>query len=430
MNCDSSLKKRHRFFLAVFSSLLFLFYSPQRIFAGELNFRFELKLGEIKKVVLTPLSGNPNTGRFVSAVRQHDDILKIVVWDINVDGSLVRRGEVVEGRVKELDVDAIDVARIAVAVQNKDNNLQVVIYDITNAGDLIRRDSEEAGIVSIVSVKGTTDGVVGVAGQIVTTAVRDGDLNLKLTHWSVDQAGQLTRDYDYIAGEVGLIDMGGTNLLVTSVRDASGDLKLTAWGHGGAFLRGGDGTGGPIKKVRVDGAGYYIYDQQFVTASIDPGPTEVKTGVAGTHRLTVGTGVLKLIEWETASSGGGNSIPQGPIIRRAERELGAHEGIAFDLALTEMNWANHWATATAGVSTYETLLQQDQGKPHLRVMVWQPNENGSFTKKAAIALGGWYRSLSLISVATPVQAQDQSRLVVGMRGDNGIMKLVVYDYSG
>ena len=66
---------------------------------------------------------------------------------------------------------------------------------------------------------------------ILTTVIRDGNGNLLLTSWRVDEnSGAITRLSDAQAGEVHLIDIvGGKEGFITAVKDGNGNLTLILW---------------------------------------------------------------------------------------------------------------------------------------------------------------------------------------------------------
>jgi hypothetical protein len=398
--------------LAALLALGLAFASPSPAQAASLARRGEVKTGPIKKVAITNLTGS-GPSRVVTAVRQGDDDLKLIVWDVTSGGELTRRGDALAGQVSDVDVTALSTSRVVTAVRDGDGDLKVILFDVSDAGALVRRGSAGGGPISAVALQ-------SLGATSFVTAVRGGGNKLKVIRWAVGSGGTVSRDGEAEAGEIGVVDSAGSPSFVTAVSDGDGELKLIHWWQGGSsgLFRGGSGTGGGIATVRIAGSGGL--GGRWFTASVSPGPTAVRTGSLGGGRLLVGAGTLKVIEWELA----GSSLPSN-FQRRGEGEVTGTAGISFDLALTQADPGNLFVTATAGVGTYRKLLAKDRGKPHLKLIVWKPNSD-SIVKKAEATQGGEYRSLSIATIRNP--QGNLHRMVTAVRGAHDELKLTVWDY--
>jgi hypothetical protein len=302
---------------------------------------------------------------------------------------------------------------VATAVRKANGNLEVTVFDVSNSGALTPRGSGGGGQIDVMAIQ-------SLAADTVVTSVRGGADKLKVIRWKIGSDGSIGRDGEEDSIEVGVIDCAGSQSFVTAVSDRDGNLRLLHWlqGRASGIFRGGSGGGGEIAAVRIAGDGGAT--GRWFTASTDPGPTAVRTGVFGGGRLLIGAGVLKVIEWRLVEPVSDRSDLQ----RRGEAQVAGSDGISFDLALTRADPGSFFVTAAASVGSYRRALPRDRGKPLLKLTVWELND--SITPLTSATLGGEYDSLSIATIRNP-QGNDH-RFVTAVRGTGDQLKLNVWDF--
>ncbi len=203
-------------------------------------------IGSKVSVVSTGALGNGSG--LVTAVRlKSGGLLKLISWWISNDGLTVeRRGSAVGEAISQVAIvhsgqyaepgftNVQDV--VVTAVRDGDGNLKLISWWVSkDANQTISRksDSSDGQIGGIFSKLALTRVGTPFHTDRLITSVRDGDGNLKLTAWDVLSDGQITRQQSAFAG--GITDLAANrvwfNYLVTAVRTASGNLKLIAWKH-------------------------------------------------------------------------------------------------------------------------------------------------------------------------------------------------------
>jgi hypothetical protein len=201
---------------------------------GSFTRLFEGNAGAISEVSLLKLPLFGTTERIVTAVRDGDGDLKVIVWRVSSTGAFTRLGD--SGSLAgeaTLIRSALDPrGRVVTSVRDGSGDLKLITWGISANGATVQRlgdSGSAAGDIFGNSLASLPDGVV--------SAVRDGSGNLKLIAWTVNAGGSLTRrsDSGSQAGEASAItvisDIGVNGLsMVTVVRTGSGTLKLIGWG--------------------------------------------------------------------------------------------------------------------------------------------------------------------------------------------------------
>ncbi len=210
--------------------------------------RGEYTAGAITKVSAVSTGALGNGSGLVTAVRlKSDGSLKLIAWWISYDGLTVeRRGSAVDQAVTQVAIahsggyaepgftNAQDV--VVTAVRDGDGNLKLISWWVSedSAQTITRKDDSSDGPIGGVSSKLaiTRVGTPFHSDRLITSS-RDGSGNLKLIAWDVASDGQITRQGDASAGAIGDLAANRvwSNYLVTAVRTASGNLKLIAWKH-------------------------------------------------------------------------------------------------------------------------------------------------------------------------------------------------------
>ena len=178
----------------------------------------------------TTFGGN---SRMVTAVRTQAGNLKLIAWDIQIgnDGSssIVRLGEASGGAVSALAISrARNFNGVYTAVRDQAEQLKVIPWTLSSDGNLITRGADDTAgrIGTVLDVEPLAQGVAA--------AVRDDDGNLRLITWSSSSAGDIGARRDTaIAGGISDVKLlgaphAGSNL-TTVVRDADGKLLLIGW---------------------------------------------------------------------------------------------------------------------------------------------------------------------------------------------------------
>lgn len=137
--------------------------------------------------------------------------------------SIARLDTAVRGRVGQSELRFVRSRRFVAAVQDAQNNLKLIVWGIGADGSLIPRGEAEAGAASQI-------GLAEPRPDMLVTACRDGQGNLKLISWLVTPEGNLERCFDASAGAVSRVAIASdaTGSVVTAVRDSGGNLGLPA----------------------------------------------------------------------------------------------------------------------------------------------------------------------------------------------------------
>ena len=237
--------------------------------------------GAVTKVAMTRV---PTGGiGVITAVRLGTGELKLIAWEVTTDKQFIRRGEATAGAVTEVAVTRVveGFTGVVTATRGANGNLKLISWDVTPSLQIIKKAEAEAGAVTAV-----TTATVRVANfkEMVVTAVRLTDGNLKLIAWEVDANGQLTRRGEVLGGAISKLALTHPqdNDLVTTVRDGASNLKLIAWevSATGEIQRQGDTWDGAVTQVAIS-------DKLTVGG---------KPFLVGAFRLNDGN--LKTITWE------------------------------------------------------------------------------------------------------------------------------------
>jgi hypothetical protein len=195
----------------------------------------------------------------VTAVRTQTGDLKLIVWDIafspggNV--SVERLGEASAGAVSAVAISrARNFDGVFVAVRDSNNELKIIPYVMSAGGRaLVRRSSAFAGKIGPVLD-------VAPLAQGVAAAVQDSDGNLRMITWSAGSNGHIGARRDtLLAGEVSEIKLltaphGGSNL-TSAVRGSDGRLYLIGWAvndNGANLRRLGSSRAGTASRISAD----------------------------------------------------------------------------------------------------------------------------------------------------------------------------------
>lgn len=221
--------------------------------------------GRVSAISATAYSKN----HLVTAVRDSAGNLKIILWQISDDGAVTRLGDASAGAVSLVSADFVGSGlplRLITAVRDSVGNLKIISWNIGLDGRISRRSDISAGAVSEISA-------FGLGETLFVTAVRESHGNLKVIVWNLDpDSGRLTRLGDASAGAATKISAFGLNgpNFATAVRTVRGNLKVIAWHFDlptGKVRRLADATAGGVSLI----SGKSIMNDRFQTAVRDSG---------------------------------------------------------------------------------------------------------------------------------------------------------------
>lgn len=189
--------------------------------------------GAVSEIALSGLSYQGQR-HVVTAVRDSGGNLKLIVWQVNPDGSITRRGDSGNQAGRALLIRAANSSGyIVTSVHTTDGNLKLITWEPKLQG----------GRLNLVRVadSGNQAGVIGDNSLIqrpggVTSAVQTQAGTLKLISWRISSSGAITRlgDSGNQAGTAASINLTSSPStanapVVTSVRTAENRLKLISW---------------------------------------------------------------------------------------------------------------------------------------------------------------------------------------------------------
>lgn len=172
---------------------------------------------------------------YVTAVRTASGNLKLISWYLQPDGSLVRLQDSgnTAGAISEIALSGLSIQdrrHVVTAVRTEQGRLKVILWEVDQQGEITRRgdSGNQAGQARMVRV--------AKSGNYIVTAVRTAAGRLKLISWDAvaAQGGQVNlvrvADSGNQAGEIYDNALIFSPRGVTSaVKTASGNLKLIRW---------------------------------------------------------------------------------------------------------------------------------------------------------------------------------------------------------
>ena len=242
----------------------------------------------------TPASVRLHTSHVhaLTAVQDSVENLKLISWRINQDGSISRLQDSGNqaGKVSDLSLAQVfsTFHRYVTAVMDGSGDEKLISWNVNEDGSVVRM--EDSGSDGRNDINGVS--VVGRDGHHnVVTGVWDGQKRLKLETWRMNQNGQFTgfKDSGNQAGEVQtppvLLSLGN-GVLLSVVVTKPGSLKLISW------------------RIHDDGSIERLKDSgnQAGTVKSRPAVVEAANGVVVTA-LSDSDNRLKLISWQVSPNG-------------------------------------------------------------------------------------------------------------------------------
>jgi hypothetical protein len=184
--------------------------------------------GAISKIAIETLSPT----RVATAVRDGGGNFKVIVWDVDSNGNVARKGDGGAGAVGLIAVTDLFEGgaplagenRLFSAVSDGGGNLKVIVWDVNKDGKVTRRGDASAGAVEAIAI-GRAYGPTA-----AVTFVRTKSGQLKLIQWYVQDgvAGvTIVRGVDRTAYAVS--EVAALNPYVSVARDEGGHLTLSLW---------------------------------------------------------------------------------------------------------------------------------------------------------------------------------------------------------
>ena len=412
------------------SALLFLVIGFHLTSAhAELIRHAEVVRGEAKRVSVAGL-GHGSTNYFVTAIRNATDNLQIMVWRMTSTGNLSLRGNVTtEGTVKEVDVTSapidnqfreISERRFVTAVRDSEDRLRIMLWEISSDGrSITRRDTATGPKVREVKANIVHDFSSGTIGRGVLVAAVQSNGNLMVGRVDVDhQVGKLVNEGADTFGQASRLATG--DFAYAAFRDSDNNLRFTAftdkddtgWARDMTIARGG------ISATAIDTGRAGV-----MSFSSSEGPFAVKQGLLCNQRLLLGYGSAKLIRYSRLYGGSNPAEPPGQF--REARQLSGHEAIAKFTAVLTSRKQGLTITVHAGFETWCKALKSDRGKPVLRVWQWRTTDSGTAVIDKA-SLSGDYLAVDISKVNEDGQAEHPYQFAMAARDQNGNLRVSIW----
>ena len=307
--------------------------------------------------------------RMVIAMRDGSDELRLITWDVGVNGSFARGGTATAGTISKVSIAAVNSNRVITAIQDGSNNLRLIIWDVDVAGNLTRRGQAAAGTVGEVAV-------VAISSGRVVTALQDDSGNLRVIAWDVDANGNVTRRGQAAAGTIGKVSIAAlsSNRVVTALQDGSGNLRVIAWDvdANGNVSRRGQGAAGTISEISIAA----VTSQRVVTAIGD------------------GSNNLRLIAWDVDAN--------GDLISRGEATAGTISQVSI-------------ATVNSG----RVVTAVEDGSHNLLLIAWHLTADGKLLQRSTASAG----TISQIAIS----ALGTQRIGTAMRDGSNELLIISWD---
>ncbi len=375
----------------------------------------EVKRGKIQKVVVEGLA-NHRSGLYVTAVRNEQSKLQLFVW---ANDETEPRAVKIAGIIKDLAIHHFNATkRFVTAVRDSEDNLRVIAWEASEDGRSIQRLGTAIG-PKVMAVDAISSQFKGIA-----IAVRDFDERLMMIHYELEGDSVIQKASETF-DKASKVSMFGISSNAVALRNSEGKLRLMHFLHSENFVtlqQKGFGTGGPIRDVEI-GGGTGLVGGEWFTFSIGTEENAVRTGLSCLGgRLIIPHGLGKLIGWEIE-----DFALNGNFIRTREKQLASPSGIAkkVDTYLLEnFNGPDRLITAHLSFGSWCRALPSRRGNPLLKLIVWDhTSKDNEFIKVTETNFSGDYTDIDITQIK---RLGRQSRFVVALRGKNGELKVTVW----
>jgi hypothetical protein len=251
-------------------------------------------LHEIKAGAADLLTATRSSNRVITALREGNGNLKLIVWDVANDGAFTRRGDATAGTVDRIAVtDWPGGPGVVTAVRTASGTLKIIAWKLDANGALQRVGDHEGEAIKDVSISSPA----GFAG--VVTAVVNSSGNLEVIAWKLSASGQFTKTDSLTAGAAAKLDIkalstaGGAARVAVAMRNGAGNLEIINWSiqSNGQLKRLGEAVAGPISDVALAARAGSNADLLSLSTGADGELTVIGWEVAADGNLTrVSTG--------------------------------------------------------------------------------------------------------------------------------------------
>lgn len=333
-----------------------------------------------------------STGRAVTAVRTGVGNLMLIAWALPFDGTIARRGDVVEGTASLVRVVAPTPNHVVAAVKDASGHLKLILYHVSNTGMFQRLDDIVAEGVHSFDMAVTTN-----SEKKIVVAMRLADDRLKMRVYNLDNSTgslRLQAAGSRTEGSISAVAVtGARNFLgaAVAVRTAEQTLKVIPYrlsADGGTIIRGAD------------------YEAGEVSGAIDI--TAVPRALVAAMRDSDGR--LRVISLQTS--------PNGNISGNKE-VLVWSTGQITDVKVT--------TTPNAANGNFVTTVRDSTGD--LRLMAWTMDDNasnlrrsGSVKAGAAIGVSSAGGGMSTLSGGSP-----RDVVLTTMRDSDSNLRLIEWE---
>ena len=334
-----------------------------------------------------------SAGRAVTAVRTGVGNLMLIAWALPFDGSLVRRGDVVEGPAANVRVVAPTANHVVAGVKDAAGNLKLILYHVSNDGAFQRLDDVVADGVHSFDMTVTTNS----EKKIVVAMRRLSDNKLRLRVYNLDlSAGgaRLQAAATRLEGAISAVAVtGARNFLgaAVAVRTDEQTLKVIPYrlsSDGATIGRGAD------------------YEAGEVSGALDI--TAVPRGLVAAMRDSGGQ--LRVISLQTS--------PNGNISGNKE-VLVWSGGEITDVKVT--------APLTAANGNFVTTIRDSGGE--LRLMAWTMADDASGLRRSSAVSAGAAIGVSSAAGSMGNYPGGTARdvLLTTMRDSDGNLRLIEWE---
>jgi hypothetical protein len=390
----------------------------------------EVVRGDVARIAVTGLRYG-SSDMFVTALRDSEDRLRLMVWRVDGAGRAELRGNVAtSGTIREVGVASIGERRFVTVLRDSEGRLRLIGWAAGPDGRAIERLDTAATDIAVTAVAAaakphtvTPEGTVA-QRPAVFVAARLQDGTLLIQYWDLRPDGALRKESERRFGPVDVAAAADGFQNMLAMRDGDGELRLTAFeGPTGPF-RYPTAEGGAIRDVRVALPGSLFFGFEAFTFSIGREEIAVRTGLnCLSGRLILGDGLGKLIGWKQEGLN-----PNLPIGRTRELQLEGLDGVTRAADLVADDGVGLLLTAQLGYETFCRALPRDQGKPRMLVTLYDLRaREDAFVKLAGTELGGDYTHIDAARIGHGATVSGVARFVVALRGVRGELKVTVWE---
>ena len=144
--------------------------------------RGDAEAGEIRgqlNIVRTPIA---NQNIIVTAFQNQSGNLMLITWQVSAAGQITRRASRMEGDASLIELTTTPAGQVMASVKDGDDVLRIIAYEVESNGQIQRVGTEIAGKVDRIA----SSGIRRNQHVFLFTNVRDGDKKLRTITWEID----------------------------------------------------------------------------------------------------------------------------------------------------------------------------------------------------------------------------------------------------